>query len=184
PAPRAPARSRPRPAACAPARPSPLRASPSGSRSRATPPPRTAVPFRVAPRAGSCARRYRSAAGHPPARRRGARPGFRAVPRSRKYRRVAPRPRQQVAVERLQLGDTGFERPQMLGARFMLLNLRVDVPQDVVELRRLTDGAIHYFALLLQHRDLLRHIVGERLERAQLSFGVGRVRRSLPEMGK
>ncbi len=94
------------------------------------------------------------------------------------------RPRQQIGVERMQLGDTGLERAQTPGALFLPVNFGVDVPQDVIELRRLTDGAIYHLAPLLQHRDLLRDVIGEGLQRAHLSLGVGRVRRGLREMGE
>src|SRR5439155_16518326 len=65
-----------------------------------------------------------------------------------------PRLRQEVAVERVELGDPGLERAQTLGVGFVCANLGVDIPHDVVELGGLAEGAIDYLALLLQHGDL------------------------------
>src|SRR5207244_12629938 len=50
--------------------------------------------------------------------------------------------------------------------------------------KALADYVTQKVALLLQHRDLLRDVIGEGLQRAQLSLGVGRVGRGLREMGE
>ena len=82
---------------------------------------------------------------------------------------------QHVAVEGLELVDLAFELAQALGALLVLVDLGVDLPHQVVEAGHLRGDALDDFALLVERRDLLGDRVGQRLERAELAGGLGRI---------
>ncbi len=91
--------------------------------------------------------------------------------------------REHVRVNRLELVEPALQGAQTLGALFMLADLPVDLAHQVVEPGRLAGGAVDRLALLLQGRHLLAHVVGERLERAELPLGLCRVARDLGQLG-